>query len=108
VGVELCKVNTIVGTVQLGGQWAEGYRLDAVDMSVNPPAVVGSDTTTAAGVFSLEGLSSNNQNGKLHRVNLYNTSGSFVSTTGDFNVDTCGITSVFTSTNGAWTTDGTW
>jgi hypothetical protein len=107
-GATLCKWNNIVGTIKIGGQAAVGYKVEAVDMSVNPPAVIDDDTTTAAGVFSLEGLSSDNQNGQLHRVNLYNTSGSFVSTTGNFNVDTCGATSVFTYTNGAWTTDGTW
>ena len=108
VGVELCKWNTIVGTLTVGGQPAAGYGLDLVDMSVNPPVVVDTDTSTAAGVFSLEDLSSNDGAGQNYRINLSNTGGTFISTTGDFLVDTCGATSVFTYTSGVWTDDGVW
>lgn len=95
----LCKWNTIVGTVKIGGQWAEGYRLDAVDMSVNPPAVVDSDTTTALGVFSLENFSDVNT---TYRINLYSPSDNFVSTTNNFDVNRCGGTAVITYTSGTW------
>ncbi len=104
----LCKWNTVVGTVTIGGQLAAGYKLDLIDMGVNPPAVVDTDTTTAAGVFSLENLSSDGKVGRDYRINLSNTGGTFISTTGDFTVDDCGETSVFTYTNGLWTDDGTW
>jgi hypothetical protein len=104
----LCKWNTVVGTVWIGGEPAAGYMLDLVDMNVDPVEVVDSDTTTANGVFSLEDLSSNDQAGQNYRINLYNTGGTYISTTGDFTVDTCGATSVFTYTDGAWDDDGTW
>jgi len=97
----LCKWNTIVGTVQIGDPLvaAEGYRLDLVDMSVSPPVVVHSDTTTAAGVFSLEKLSKATG---TYRVNLYNTTGIFIGTTGNFTVTTCGATRTLYYKNGVW------
>jgi len=96
---ELCKYNTVVGTLTIGDHPAAGYMLDLIDMSVNPPAVVDTDTSTAGGVFSLENLSKAH---KIYRINLSNTGGTFISTTGDFDVDTCGATSVFTYTDGVW------
>jgi hypothetical protein len=107
-GLQMCKWNTVVGTVWIGGQPAEGYVLDLVDMNVNPPVVVDTDTTTFDGVFSLDDLSSDNATGEVYRINMTNPSGTFISTTGDFNVTTCGATSVFTYSNGVWTDDGLW
>ena len=100
VTCHLCKWNTVVGTVNIGGKAAEGYTVELVDMSVDPPSVEDSDTTTADGVFSLEGLSEAHE---TYRINLYNTSGTFISTTGDFDVSgKCGATGVFTYTDGSW------
>jgi hypothetical protein len=100
VTCKLCQWNTVVGTVKIGGEAAAGYRLDLVDMSVDPVEVVNTDTTTAAGVFSLEDLSK--KAGK-YRINLYNTGGTFISTTGDFTVDTCGETAQMCYDSGQWT-----
>ena len=99
----LCKWNTIVGTVKIGGLPAVGYYLEAVDMKANPPTVVDHDFTTAGGVFSLNNFS--NAVG-TYRINLYNDDpalgGAFVSTTNDFDVSHCGGTAVITYTNGSW------
>jgi len=99
----LCKWNTIVGTVKIGGQPAEGYYLEAVDMSVNPPNPVDKDFTTATGVFALQNFS---DAAETYRINLYNDDpglgGTFISTTGNFDVSHCGGTAVISYTNGTW------
>jgi hypothetical protein len=99
-GVELCKYNTVVGTVWIGLLPAEGYTLELVDMSVDPPAVVDTDVTTILGVYSLEGLSAAHG---TYRINLYNAGGTFISTTGDFDVDAnCGDTGMISYYSGNW------
>ncbi len=103
VGITLCKYNTIVGTVKLGGQPAVGYYVEAVDMSVDPPNPVDHNFTTAGGVFSLNNFSNA---ATTYRINLYNDDpdlgGAFVSTTNNFDVIRCGGTAVITNTNGSW------
>ncbi len=99
-GVQLCKWNTIVGTATIGGHAAVGYVAKAVDMSVNPPAVVDSNTTTAGGVFSLQKFSAAHD---TYRIQLWSPSDTLISTTGTFNVGThCGDTGVITYTSGTW------
>ena len=101
VGVELCKWNTIVGTVFIGGQPAAGYKLKAINMSDPGMPVVDEDVTTTAGVFSLENLSV--ADGPTYSLHLYNTYNTLISTTGNFTVTGhCGATGVFTYTNGSW------
>jgi len=100
--VRLCKHNTIVGTIKIGGQWAVGYKLKAINMSDPDLPEVDSDVTTALGVFSLEGFSL--ADGPNYRIQLFNSSGGYVSSK-DFTLpaNTCGATGVLTYTNGIWT-----
>jgi hypothetical protein len=104
VTVTLCKWNTIVGTVSIGGQWAEGYYVEALDMSVNPPDPVDENFTTSVGVFALQNFSNA---AATYRINLYNDDpglgGALISSTGDFDVSHCGGTAVITYTSGIWT-----
>jgi hypothetical protein len=98
-GLNMCKWNTVVGTVFIGGLPAAGYTLEAYDMSDATMPMVDSDVTTADGVFSLENFSEL----YTYRINLLSPSGTFISTTGDFGFDThCGDTGVISYTNGAW------
>jgi len=99
VGVQLCKYNTIVGTVEIGGWPAEWYILEAVDMSVNPPEVVDWGWTTHMGVFSLENFSNA---AATYRINLYSPLETYLGTTGDFDVSQCGGTAVISYTSGVW------
>jgi len=105
----LCKWNTIVGRATIGDQNAVGYVAKAVDMSVNPPAEVDSDPTTAGGVFSLQNFSAAHA---TYRIQLWSPSGTLVSTTPTFNVGTptlhCGQTGVISYTNGAWDGPENW
>jgi hypothetical protein len=54
VGVQLCKWNTVVGTIEIGGMPAEGYTLKAIQMSNPDLPVVDEDVTTMFGVRSGE------------------------------------------------------
>ena len=105
-GNGLCKWNTVVGRATIGGQNAVGYVAKAVDMSVNPPAEVDSDTTTAGGVFSLQNFSAAHD---TYRIQLWSPSNTLISTTDTFNVGThCGSTAVISYTDGVWDGPENW
>jgi len=106
-GVQLCKHNTIVGTIKIGGQPAVGYTVKALRMK--DLVWADEDVTTAGGVFSLENISKGL--GPTYRLYLYNTSGGLVSSTGDIDVSNpavtptgCGETIKRCFDNGTWTT----
>ncbi|RLF31905.1 MAG: hypothetical protein DRN07_06195 [Thermoplasmata archaeon] len=98
----LCKWNTIVGTVTIGGQPAAGYKLEAVRKDTLE--VVDTDVTTAAGVFALENFS---EDVGGYKINLYSPSDTLISTKDDIDVSGhCGATGVLTYTDGVWTLTG--
>ena len=105
-GNGLCKWNTIVGTVEIGGQQAEGYTLKAIQMSNPDLPIVDEDVTTAAGVFSLENLSLASD-GPDYRVQLWSPSDTYIDFL-DFTVTTCGSTGVLSYTNGTWDGPENW
>jgi hypothetical protein len=106
VGVNLCKWNTVVGTVKIGGEPAAGYTLKAIQMSNPDLPEVDSDVTTANGVFSLENLSLGTD-GPDYRVQLWSPSETYLDFV-DFSVDDCGETAVLSYTNGTWDGPDLW
>jgi hypothetical protein len=105
-GVQLCKWNTVVGTVFIGGEPAEGYTLKAIQMSNPDLPEVDSDVTTANGVFSLENLSLGT-GGPDYRVQLWSPSETYIDFL-DFSVPDCGQTGVLSYTNGVWDGPENW
>ncbi len=105
VGVELCKYNTVVGTVTIGTQPAAGYTLKAINMSDPLLPEVDSDVTTAAGVYALENLSQGD--GPLYRIQLWSPSDIYIGFTDITTAGQCGATGLLTYTNGFGTVDWT-
>jgi len=100
----LCKWNTIVGTVKIGTQWAEGYTVKALNMKTLE--FVDADVTTAAGVFAVENLSFGL--GPTYRIYIYSPSDTLIFTSPDITLtaDDCGKTGLATYDDGTWNLTG--